>query len=375
MGCNSPADCSLVTGVSVTLDYELVAGAFGGAILIYWVAQGTGGTMDYVLVKPSDHFLNQLGIVQRGEFYVDRPAGFVAGSGGASITVSYQPANLSAAGDGANYNKTRIHYFDWKPVYKNASTALVQKAVKTTDGLFSAAFVMRAKAGAAAGSVEIVAASDPVGGAASKVLLTGTEIGFDGMSVFTGPLKSSNFVTGSTGWQIDEVGTAEFNNLINRAAVQDGAVSNGGVYAAVATPTTFNDATYTPSINFGPMLLTESWSFGMTISVINWGTVSSYDSKSATYTYPLFFTIAYPEYRIKQAGVWGAWVSGGAAVQSNSHTVYNTGTASFNLLGKYDDLEMRYHITTFSNQVDPAATARVNLNVNDVNFIGRALIK
>ncbi|GIT85398.1 phage tail protein [Roseobacter sp. OBYS 0001] len=47
-----------------------------------------------------------------------------------------------------------------------------------------------------------------------------------GLSVFGGALRSSDFVAGTTGWQITKAGNAEFNKLIARNSLQVGAISD-----------------------------------------------------------------------------------------------------------------------------------------------------
>lgn len=47
-----------------------------------------------------------------------------------------------------------------------------------------------------------------------------------GMSVFGGSLQSSNFVSGSAGWQITQAGSAEFNDLLVRGSLKRGAATS-----------------------------------------------------------------------------------------------------------------------------------------------------
>ncbi|MGR3438762.1 TipJ family phage tail tip protein [Salipiger abyssi] len=48
-----------------------------------------------------------------------------------------------------------------------------------------------------------------------------------GLAVFGGGLESDDFVSGVSGWRITTAGDAEFNSLITRDSIVDGAVSNG----------------------------------------------------------------------------------------------------------------------------------------------------
>jgi hypothetical protein len=47
-----------------------------------------------------------------------------------------------------------------------------------------------------------------------------------GIAMVDGAMQSANFVAGSAGWAIDETGNAEFNNLVTRGWIQEGAVSD-----------------------------------------------------------------------------------------------------------------------------------------------------
>ncbi len=375
----APTDCSLVEGVNVKLHVALAAGAWGGTIAVQWVKTGTGGTSAITYLKPSDYFLNELNTIQSTEMYVERPASFVAGTGATYIQALYYGGHDNAGGDGYIYNKVIISFFDMQLVYLDAQAKLTQTAIKTVDGLSSAAFVMRAKAGGAAGSVEIVAADDPVNGSFSRVTLTGDEIGFDGLSVFDGPLQSSNFSAGSAGWQITEAGGAEFNNLINRTDIVDGAVSNGAFVNNVATPTHYANGTYVDAYDFGPISASEIWQFGMSISLKHALVIGYYSGKFGTWNASGRYLEVQPQWRLKENGLWGSWNNIGSVLSSNSYTVWRTLTVSTLLFGAdYDGVELRLHVTHRMNISLEATgfTSDWNIpNLTNVNYVGRALVK
>jgi len=175
---SSQPDGSNVTAVLVTLEAELVTGAWQGAIAVDWVPTGTGGTTASVYIPPSAHFVPETGVVQRAEIMVERPATFVAGTGPTEIRVWYIPS--STQGDGRAYNKTRLHYFDWKPVYLSAWTSIVQRAIKTVDDMKASALAFRAKAGTAGAELELVALSDPANGPVSTARISADNILLDG---------------------------------------------------------------------------------------------------------------------------------------------------------------------------------------------------
>lgn len=106
-----------------------------------------------------------------------------------------------------------------------AAVETVQTSVASIEGRAAASYVLRARAGGAAGEVEVVAASD-VTGAASQVRLTADRVLLDGMAQFTSGLRSNDFVEGATGFYIDAEGNAEFNQLVNRSWLVPGAVTD-----------------------------------------------------------------------------------------------------------------------------------------------------
>lgn len=148
----------------------------------------------------------------------------------------------------------------------DASTSAIQASLADLEGNAAASLVFRAKAGGAVGEVEIVAADDPINGAASLVRIAATTILLDGsveaqslaagsvtadaiqagvittamlnagnfnaagVSVFGGQLKSSNYAAGSAGWSITDAGAAEFNSLV----VRTGNIGNNAVTKTAA---------------------------------------------------------------------------------------------------------------------------------------------
>jgi hypothetical protein len=82
------------------------------------------------------------------------------------------------------------------------------------------------------------------GGIAANHVDTGS-FGAAGLALFGGAVQSSNFVSGSTGWQINQNGNAELNNLILRNSLVDGSVSDGGLGYALAAQHKAHNGTVT----------------------------------------------------------------------------------------------------------------------------------
>lgn len=199
-----------------------------------------------------------------------------------------------------------------------------------------------------------------------------------GMGVFSGPLKSSNFSTLSAGWQITAAGDAEFNNLINRSDIVDGAVSNGGVIVNAASPTHYANGTYVTSYDFGATTSSEIWQFGVSVSMRHAFVGEYYSGKDQTPYWSGRYLEVQPQWRLKEGGVWGSWTSLGPVLNSNSYTVWRTQTASTLVFGEFEGVEFRLYVSHRMNigLAAPGYTSAVNiLNLKNVNYVGRALVK
>lgn len=112
------------------------------------------------------------GRIQTIEVILDRPAGFTySGEGGFRAAIR--------APFGGTYN-FRVHRFDARQITSRSVADLTLKAATQLDGLASSAIVLRAKAGAADGTLELVAADDPVTGPATSLRVNADQILLDG---------------------------------------------------------------------------------------------------------------------------------------------------------------------------------------------------
>jgi hypothetical protein len=80
--------------------------------------------------------------------------------------------------------------------------------------------------------------------AASADLVDTASFATAGLALFGGTLQSIDFDSGVLGWQIDSLGSAEFNDLIVRNSLQDGAVSDFQNFYESASNTTDPDDTH-----------------------------------------------------------------------------------------------------------------------------------
>ena len=142
-----------------------------------------------------------------------------------------------------------------------------------------------------------------------------------------GAIQSTNFVTGVSGWKIDKTGAAEFNSLIVRTSIVDGAVSDK-IYASYAGP-------YNGVLAAGASATVLTLSIGQTLpnEIRKYGFAYEWlTNNGAVYE-------VHCDIRFKYAGVWGTWITKlndtgpTAAWQANGY--------SATLAGVYDDAEIR----------------------------------
>jgi hypothetical protein len=349
------ADC---IGVKVEVELELTAGVGWGGARLYltWQAQGSGGTTDSVSVYFEDHLIADGGL-QILSVEMLKPAGYVAGS-----LPGYVRLRIFGTGNTDGHsrveNTTRIDRLNMANLTTAASSYINQNAIVDLEGNAAAALILRTKAGSSDGSVEISSLSDPAGGAASKIKMDADVIELVGDVLVGGDVKSSNFVTGVSGFRFGLDGTAEMQDLVVRSWLQDGAASDGGFqvdYLSGATIGNENLNVVMKSLSLGPTSIDQLWPLAMSCELR--GTVTG-----DTINFSL-------RYRTKVSGVWSGW-----SVIYTSPTVGATGWARdfgvYNFVGECEDLEIGASFYPNRNLALWETT-----NVRNVSLQGRALIK
>lgn len=236
-------------------------------IFAYW-ASTSGGTAASVTKMLSD--LSFTAITDRVavlEWYVERPATYVAGTG------EYFILDLIGTTIG-KVCTIDVHRFDFEEVLANSNASITQRAVADFQGVQSAVISLRTVAGSGGALLELISLANPSGSAsiarihADNIILDGS-VSIDhlnvasftaaGLAVFGGGLESDNYVAGVSGWFIDNTGNAEFNQLVvRRDMIVNGAVSarkwkslNGditGITNVAASPyVLWNNFSYAPA--------------------------------------------------------------------------------------------------------------------------------
>ncbi|MBY6141116.1 phage tail protein [Leisingera daeponensis] len=259
-----------------------------------------------------------------------------------------------------------------------AEATAASQAITDLEGNAAASLVFRAKAGGATGAVEIVAADNAQGGSASKVKLTGDEIEFDGLSVFNNSLQSDDFQSGASGWRITKGGAAEFNQLIVRQSLVDGAASKGGVLTAQPSPVTKNHNNGLGALTLGKFEQTEFWQIAARLKYRKHSVqdATSYPQKGdPIYAHINNFTLPRLQWRIKSGGSWGTWITLYNFPQATT-TSWLDESVVVSKQGVFDDVQIRIVISIISQHTTGSgATDATYTNVQETSYVARALVR
>lgn len=377
---SSADDC---VGLRIEAEISKVNGYWnsGACFRINWAAQGSGGTSANQYVFLNDHRDGKAsGDMVLISETVTRPESYVPGDQPGILKVfAYACSDFDGARNGCEWD---LHRLSIREVTSASSTYIQQQAITDLNGNAAASLVFRAKAGGATGAVEIVAANDVEGGSASQVNLTGDEIRFDGLSVFGDDLRSSDYSANTAGWVIKSNGDAEFNNLVVREWLVDGAASNGGTYTSYLTADHKGSSTGLGNFNLGEFAMTEFWNLAFRCeyrdSSISYGT---YNQKELQTPVWIFGTQVSFQYRTKTSGSWSSWTTLYTSPMSSSGTTWHQAQGVYSLQGVYDDVQMRTYATIsqryFANQPGNLS-GNPDVNYNNVKnnaYVARALVR
>ncbi|WP_319825867.1 phage tail protein [Thalassovita sp.] len=187
-----------------------------------------------------------------------------------------------------------------------------------------------------------------------------------GDQIRTGAIRSANFVPGVVGWSIDTGGNAEFNSLITRGALIDGAASDGGAIVAHAGGTVAVQNTVAAVLATGPLQHGQLWQIGV-MSEYRRHSSYSYEAKTTvTVNVETRFRV---QTRVKSAGVWSGWATEFTAPYS-SGPVWTSDNSLFSRMGSFEDMEIRL-LCELSATPDPAAPGQSN--IRNASVFARAL--
>lgn len=162
-------------------------------------------------------------------------------------------------------------------------------------------------------------------------------------SLFITDIQSDDFATGATGWRIAKSGAAEFNSLIVRNSLVDGAVSDGGSGTAYPAPVAAAANATAIYLELGPWVLDASWSIAVQVSYRHRQTYTQetgggkagtiFEARENRTRPNLFFRT-----KSTVGGAWGAYELVHSFEWSDSATVWLEDFHLVNQIGVYADV-------------------------------------
>ena len=167
------------------------------------------------------------------------------------------------------------------------------------------------------------------------------------LAVFGGTVQSDNFDPGVEGWRITQDGDAEFNDLVTRAWLQEGSVSDR-IFQSDSTEYTTSNASL-------PVGTLATISLGANDGSKIWKFALSFDARyhrdfplavtGTGYTYVLEFRELNPA-----TGTWSAWSTEftweiGDTTLWGNRVFANRLFRAFGVVGIFDDAEYRFRLT------------------------------
>lgn len=377
-----------VEGVHVEIELEKISGSWAGTVVrVQWVA-GSGGTsanVDYLVL---DHLSGgDNTVVQTFQADALRPASFVAGSTDGYVRVRLFGTSTAAGGVLSNV-RFRVHSLSLQQLSTSASAYLHQMAIGDLQGKAAASLVLRAKAGGATGAVEVVAADDPVTGPASKVRMGAAEIELAGDVLVGGAITSANYAEDAggvptAGYRFDHAnGTLKALNIVSRSAVQDGAVSKGGLLTAFSvTPGTKTNGQGMGSLVLGPWALGEFWQVAARLRYRHYGQsfVSSTQNKDMTWTHSYLQHRLRPklQWSTRSGGSWGSWTTLETFPDSPYDGSWTLHETVIPMQGIYENVKLRMLISTVDVMVTDidANQGFTQTDVWECHYVARALVR
>lgn len=191
-------------------------------------------------------------------------------------------------------------------------------------------------------------------------LLVYGALAVQGMAAFGGSLQSLNYVPGTSGWMLNQTGTLEIQNLIERDALVDGAVTDRNlirVSAAQNLPSQ-NDGTVT----FATLALGAIGDESIRLRSVKFEARKNWSGGTVTINFDI---------RRMESGVWGSWETLSSWSFSTLTTAWDQKVSSGNLAGTYDDVE--YRLT--ASQSNSAAPATNGSGIRNIVILSTDVVK
>lgn len=217
----SPDDADVIL---VKAEIELVSGASWANTYfrVIWSGSTSGVTFHYI----SDMGLSsEIGLIQKVEFFAERPAGFIQG-GNDRTQVDFYATQASGV-----VKTIAVHSMDFQAAGPNTQAGIIQRVNATTEGQQEAFIGIGVTTVGAYAQMSFFAGMDPDGVPISNISINADQVTLiGGMGVFIdGILASTNYAeTGgvpTAGFQLDGPnGTIKAVSVIDTLAVVPGAI-------------------------------------------------------------------------------------------------------------------------------------------------------
>lgn len=321
-------------------------------------------------------------------YSVDAASSATAAAGFSVSALSYKNLAVAAA-DGAQ-----------------ASVTAVATVAADFNNTLSAGYLLKVQANGQASLLELIA-GDGSGSSvslakveATQILLNGTvtaghidvaSFAVQGLGVFGGGLKSSNFngglsgtnitSNGTTGWALSSNGDMVLNNLVVRESLVVGSVTDGAVLTQHPSGGTQTNGSASAVGSLGAWTVENFWTLAWSAQYRHYGTRrqnvgggQAGDIWQNTY----IRTFVQHQYRTKAGGVWSSWIQQGAnSPVSLSLTAYDTHYETIVLLGDFEDVQMRnlYYHNDYTYEGGTVLGNMTQANVKKVSLIGKAIVR
>lgn len=317
-------------GIGIDLEVSKVSGLWnnGARVYVSWIANGTGGNTVHESVAIGPHLEGTNGLVQLLQLVFFKPDDFAPGDQASQLRVRVECTSDEINGYGQV--EFDVHRLSVAPITSAAQASIQQKALADLQGNALAQIVMRVKTPGAVATVEMVAGDDVEGNSASKVRMTGDEIEFDGLAVFSDGLESDDYVEDVQGFRLDATGLDMPQGVI-RGFLADEAVTDHAEASNVGGRKVGSDSDPQQAyIRLGPVDYDTHWKLGFVTEIRG-----QESPLGASYV-----TVRMRTYD----GSWSGYTTLFQSTPVNNTNTWGAEYFFYDFVGKFDDVEFEINV-------------------------------
>lgn len=199
-----------------------------------------------------------------------------------------------------------------------------------------------------------------------------------GLALFGGDLRSDDYVQDISGWKITNAGDAEFNSLVSRSWVIEGAVSQGANIAGYPTPGFVGSGGVIQEFRLGPFSIDEFWQIGLSVDFRHAG--RRYRSTGPTYDVYDLRSRFFFEINRRINGVWTGYQNMRTTFFSPFLVEYQTNAFAVPVMGNYEDVFIRTTVElreelAVSGVSGPMPADYDTVYFKNLAYIGKAVVR